>query len=697
MERDLRSMPSHGASTARFRPAVLLAALACGQAAADAALQFTIADVSGEGWRAGGVSIELRRNGDGRLAARISAASLELPPPLGRLESLSGGCHDLVITPRRFICDGLSLGAPGRAPEELSFQGRLEYRRDTGALAWDLALPEEHAGKLRFTGGLDGEGWVADFSAGQWPIAQLAGFGALLGFEPPALAGAMDLSLFARGSDAGLQGLVFDLAVSDFAGSNDKGTLAAEGVRLALRGSAWPEGEQLGFDVRGHAGQGEAYAEPVYANLEDHPVRITARGLTGERGLSIRRLIIEQQGTVHADAAGEIERTDDGAWQLSSALIELPRAELPGAYTVLLQPFLAGTPLNALDTSGLLRGEIALTHGQIRQARIELFGVNLDDQDARLAVYDLSGDLAWSAPGAAGRPLELRWSGGFVYGIPFGASSIRLEPAAGAWVLAQPVSIPLLDGALEIDTVELGDFAAGDDTLLFDARLTPVSMRELSRALDWPPLSGQLSGTLPRLRHEDGVVALGGEFAAEIFGGTVAIRGLRIERPLQQRARLQADLELRELDLAELTEAFAFGLMTGRLEGYVRGLEMIDWAPVAFDARLQTPPGDRSRKRISQRAVDNIASIGGGGAGMLSTGFLRFFESFSYEAFALGCRLENDVCQMSGLDDRDQGYAILQGRGLPRIDVMGFARRVDWSLLVEQLAGIMESEGPEIR
>jgi hypothetical protein len=82
---------------------------------------------------------------------------------------------------------------------------------------------------------------------------------------------------------------------------------------------------------------------------------------------------------------------------------------------------------------------------------------------------------------------------------------------------------------------------------------------------------------------------------------------------------------------------------------------------------------------------------------MLSTGFLRFFESFSYEAFALGCRLENDICQMSGLDEREQGYAILRGRGLPRIDVVGFAHRVSWSALVEQLAGIMESEGPEVR
>jgi hypothetical protein len=310
--------------------------------------------------------------------------------------------------------------------------------------------------------------------------------------------------------------------------------------------------------------------------------------------------------------------------------------------------------------------------------RLELIEVDLDDRAARLAVYELSGELAWAparddAPPGRARPLAMRWGGGFVYGIP------------------------VLDGALEIDTLEIGDFAGGDDTLLFDARLAPVSMRELSRALDWPPLSGQLSGTLPSLSYADGVLAIAGELQAEIFDGLVSVRDLRIERPLQPRARLRAEVNMQGLELAELTEALSFGLMTGRLDGYIRGLEMIDWAPVAFDARLQTPEGDRSRRRISQRAVDNIASIGGGGAGLLSTGFLRFFEDFAYDAFGLGCRLERDICEMSGLEARDEGYVILRGRGLPRIDVMGFARRVSWSTLVEQLASIAESEGPEVR
>ena len=40
------------------------------------------------------------------------------------------------------------------------------------------------------------------------------------------------------------------------------------------------------------------------------------------------------------------------------------------------------------------------------------------------------------------------------------------------------------------------------------------------------------------------------------------------------------------------------------------------------------------------------------------------------------------------------GYLILQGRGLPRITVVGFAREVSWPTMVAQLRAIAASGGP---
>jgi hypothetical protein len=120
--------------------------------------------------------------------------------------------------------------------------------------------------------------------------------------------------------------------------------------------------------------------------------------------------------------------------------------------------------------------------------------------------------------------------------------------------------------------------------------------------------------------------------------------------------------------------------------------------PVAFDASFYTTPGDRSPRRIDQRAGSNLSSIGGGSGGSVTAamqgGFLRFFDSFRYDRLGLSCRLANDVCQMDGVAPADGGYYIVKGSGLPRIDVIGNQRRVAWTRLVRQLAAITESPGP---
>jgi hypothetical protein len=122
--------------------------------------------------------------------------------------------------------------------------------------------------------------------------------------------------------------------------------------------------------------------------------------------------------------------------------------------------------------------------------------------------------------------------------------------------------------------------------------------------------------------------------------------------------------------------------------------------PIAFDATLATPRGDRSKHRISQRAVENIGSLGGSGAGVtaaLSSGFLQFFEDFNYDRLGISCRLRNEICQMGGVEPAEgRGYYLVKGKGLPRIDVIGNRTRVDWPRLVRQLIAITESEGPVV-
>jgi hypothetical protein len=46
---------------------------------------------------------------------------------------------------------------------------------------------------------------------------------------------------------------------------------------------------------------------------------------------------------------------------------------------------------------------------------------------------------------------------------------------------------------------------------------------------------------------------------------------------------------------------------------------------------------------------------------------------------------------------RSGGYYIVKGKLLPRIDVIGYATRVNWDGFVEQLKSATKSEGPVIK
>ena len=119
------------------------------------------------------------------------------------------------------------------------------------------------------------------------------------------------------------------------------------------------------------------------------------------------------------------------------------------------------------------------------------------------------------------------------------------------------------------------------------------------------------------------------------------------------------------------------------------------WRPVAFQAELHTASGGR----ISQRAVNNLTSVGGGSlAGGLQGALLRLFSTFPYKRIGLSCTLVNDVCIMGGIAPADGGgYTLVEGDGLPYIHIIGHQTRVDWATLVSRVQAATAGQRPVIR
>jgi hypothetical protein len=224
-----------------------------------------------------------------------------------------------------------------------------------------------------------------------------------------------------------------------------------------------------------------------------------------------------------------------------------------------------------------------------------------------------------------------------------------------------------------------------------------LDLAQLSAALDWPAFSGQLSGQLPGVRYADQVLAFDGGLSVEAFDGRIDVTEMSLERPFGVAPTMSADIAFDDLDLAPLTGAFGFGEITGRLDGHVRGLRLVDWSPVAFDADLHTDPDAKGPRRISQRAVDDLSRVGGAGiAGGLQAQVLKVFDTFGYRRIGLRCRLANNVCRMGGVDSSGDGYTIVEGSGLPRITVIGHQRQVDWPVLLARLKAATQGQRPVV-
>ncbi len=576
----------------------------------------------------------------------------------------------------------------------------LAYRFSTGALAVDVTGMALANGKVDLHFRQAQGRWRLDADLAGTRLKALATLLARadLPLTDLQLEGGLAGRLSLQGDAGGLLKLAWKLRTLDAGYSNPAGTQAAEVLRLQSSGSATPRGSDWQVKAKLTARHGMLYAEPVYLEFnEAQPLELSVSlDWKSARGqLLIHSLAFTQPDVV--DGRLQARLRPAAGQPLEQLDLTIEQGRLPGLYTTWLQPWLAGTVLGDLDTGGQVSGRFEWVAGRPRALQLTLNKLSLQARNHQFGIRQLQGQVDWD-DSADVRVSTLAWQDANLYRLQFGAAGLALETGASHLKLQRPLVVPLFDGALHVDAFAF-DLVDGAPDWSLDAMLTPVSMQTLSQALDWPPLAGKLSGMVPRMRYQQGELTLGGVLLVQAFDGDITLRNLRIREPLGLVPRLWADARIEHLDLKTLTRAFSFGRIEGRLQGQVDGLYMEAWQPVAFDAVFETPPDDDSRHRISQRAVDNISNLGGGGvAGAVSRSFLRFLEDFPYQRLGIRCRLSNGVCHMDGVAPAENGYYLVQGRWLPpRLDVIGYAGEVDWAALLARLTAITRGEMPEVR
>lgn len=353
--------------------------------------------------------------------------------------------------------------------------------------------------------------------------------------------------------------------------------------------------------------------------------------------------------------------------------------------------------LGEVGLNGAMDLKLQVRDGVLTQADAALHGVNLGDPGERFVFNGLQGDVRYSA----GAPVlsELHWDSGKLYGLDFDASTLPFESDGGLLKFREDAVVPVMGGRMTFRDLVIRppQGEAGAD-IRFALVLDDIDFGRVSNALGLPAFKGRLSGTIPMAHYANERVDFDGGLSMQLFDGRVAFSSLALERPFGSAPSLSADIAFDDLDLLRLTEVLDFGTITGRVDGHINNLRLVEWTPVAFDAQFITDKKAGSKQRISQRAVQNISSVGDASfIGSLQGRLIGLFDDFGYRRIGIACRLMNEVCQMSGLHDSQSGQAgnsftIVEGAGIPRLTVVGFNRQVDWPTLVERLTAVSSGE-----
>ncbi len=477
------------------------------------------------------------------------------------------------------------------------------------------------------------------------------------------------------------------------------GSIAAEGLGANLVLDYRSTDNEQRVDLRGDLRGGELLFGSAYVALPPTPVALRIDAIGNAGGWRLPTLLWGDGGTLAA--RGSAALAPDGA--LSALDIEIDSDDLAPVTSRYLSGWLGGFGLGDLSLKGRLHSRLRLDAGGMRGFDAHFDQVDVLEPGGMFRFDGLHGDLRYSADA----PVDsaLRWRSGQLYGLDFGAAELPLRSAEAAIALRAPASVEAIGGTLRFDHFRLRP-PNGDQGLQanFGLTLDKFDIGKLAQSMDWPAFRGTLSGSIPDARYVDDKLVFEGGLEMRVFDGSVKVSSLAMERPFGVAPTLSADLALDDLDLLSVTEVFDFGSISGRLDGSIRELRLVDWTATAFDAEFQTQRRRGVKQRISQRAVQNISSVGDASfVTSLQGQLIGLFDDFGYRRIGISCRLHNQICAMGGLEslgadgkDADAagsgsdsgGFTIVQGAGIPRLNVVGFNRQVDWPTLVERLEAV---------
>ena len=347
-------------------------------------------------------------------------------------------------------------------------------------------------------------------------------------------------------------------------------------------------------------------------------------------------------------------------------------------------------PLDALGVAG----EVSLKNGELR-AKSNDWQIGPMALDLPLQIQ-----LAETQPQSSGTPPtgtltieKIRFANQTSAPI-----ATTLSLANNALRLHQPLHLAIFGGEIEIGNLFWPDLLKDPKQVAFSAETKRLKLDDLTQALNWPRFSGTLTGSIPEVQSAENLLRTRGEILAELFGGRIRLSKLEIDNPFSSLPSLKLDAKLDGIELEQLSKTFAFGHISGILEGSIENLILTDGQPSELRAELHSV--DRGgEQRISIEALNKITVLSSGeDAGALYGGLAGFFDSFRYSKLGFKATLKNDRLTLRGVESRGDQEMLVVGSFLPpTVNIISHTQSIAFSELLKRLERINKTDKPNVK
>lgn len=505
-----------------------------------------------------------------------------------------------------------------------------------------------------------------------------------------------------------LDGLSFQNQESTYMGQ-------ALAVKAEMAGKIAPSLSRFEGRANVQVNRGEVLLDRFYFNLQKNPFACSGEGLynVGKRRFRLADATLGLKSILQLHMKGEL--LGSGATRSFDVSMNIPSTPLEPVFSKLLkEPFQTEKPvLTATLADGSLSGECRLKGtGSRWTARGRLLwkegNLSIHTNNVALEGIDLSLPLWYRnySEKEPVKPLKGKLSVRTVKTPFLPLQSLDLNLLARPNTLSVPASTALRipGGNVRIGPLITRGWADMRPSIDTSLSMESLSLGPLLTELKIPirDVRGTVNGNLKSIHIEKGIMSSKGQVEAKVFHGSVVLSNIGASGLFTSTPVLKLDARWHNLDLAKLTTGSGFGKIQGVLNGHANKLEIAEGQPQRFDLLLQTVKKKGVPQRISVKAVDHIAELGGGQSPFVGAAgiFASLFKEFPYEKIGIHATLENDVFRINGTI-KEGGKEYLVKRGfISGVNVINQNpdNRVSFKDMIERLKRVTSSKtGPVVR